>query len=166
MPDPTVDPVPRSDRRVDASRKGLPRPLLQGLPAPYSGVNSAHGKPDSERLNQCVSEQLCAVCGETLDPGALRYVATPADWWLLSSRSRPLLADQGAAMDERCARLALAHCPEMRNGHAVVFGVRADELEEGVDLGGGLAWKLAVDIERDGTRELRLRTTAKPTPKA
>lgn len=148
--------------RADASRTGLPRPLLQGLPAPYSGRDDEHGIPHDGRLDQCVKELLCAVCGEPLEPDVLRYVAAPSEWWLLAG-DRLLLADQGVQMDERCARLALAHCPSMRAGHTVVVGVRADELREGMALGGGPAWELAVPIKRTSERLLRLGTTAPPT---
>lgn len=108
---------------VDASQRGLPRPILQGLPAPYSGEDKRHGLPDFDRLRECVVEDVCAVCGELVDDDIF-YVAAYAE-------NTALLMDQGVILHERCARLSLAHCPHMRHGFSMVFWVRRSEVRNG-----------------------------------
>lgn len=111
-------------RAVNAGQRGLPRPILDGLPAPYSGDNRDHGEPSQTRLEECQLDDLCGVCGEKLD--ARRYIAVyhepefdqierPHPLWLL-------VADN-VAMHERCAKLSLAHCPHMRSGKSWVVWV-------------------------------------------
>jgi hypothetical protein len=148
--------------RVDASVTGLPRPLLDGLPAPYSGQNTKHGVPDDDRLAQCVTEQLCAVCGVAIDADAVRYVGVIGDWWA-ARRPCPPLIDSGAPLDERCARLTLAHCPAMKDGRSVLIAVHADDLRMGPGLGGGEAWHLKEAIDYSTTEPLSLRSTQPPS---
>lgn len=110
--------------KVDASVRGLPRPILDGLPAPYSGDDSRHGYPDDERMAECYDRDVCAVCGNRFTDSR-RYVAQEAREAEIGATS---LVDDGLLMHERCAKLALAHCPHMKHGFSQVFWVDVDEL--------------------------------------
>lgn len=105
---------------VAVDEPGLPRPLLQGMPIPYSGDEDQHGIPDSHRLDQCVKNDLCGVCGEKLLKR--RYVA-------IGIKVGDVLDQVG--MHERCAKLSLAHCPHMSSGYSHVVWINRDEYKGG-----------------------------------
>lgn len=107
---------------VDAGVLGLPRPILDGLPAPYSGSDTEHGIPDDKRNVECINTDICTVCGDSFDENDdKRYTASHVD-------KPEILLDFGHIMHEKCAKIALAHCPHMREGFSYVFWVGLDEL--------------------------------------
>lgn len=107
--------------RVDAGVRGLPRPILQGMPAPYSGSDTEHGMPHVERDQECMDFDICAVCGLEFEDVERTYTASffHADDQLL---------DRGVLLHERCAKIALAHCPHMRLGFSKVFWTESGEI--------------------------------------
>lgn len=107
---------------VDAGVRGLPRPILDGMPAPYSGSDTKHGVPDNKRLVECINKDVCTVCGESFpEDEDRRFTAAHVD-------KPTILLDFGHLMHERCAKIALAHCPHMREGFSYVFWVGVEEI--------------------------------------
>lgn len=96
---------------------GPPRPLLDGLPIPFSGHEHNHGVPHQDRLQSCVQLDLCAVCGERLEKR--RWVGIGIKGHVLDS----------AGMHERCAKISLAHCPHMRLGYSRIIWIEPREYE-------------------------------------
>jgi hypothetical protein len=146
---------------VDAGQIGLPRPILNGLPAPYSGCDHEHAVPHDDRIEQCRREHLCGVCGEALT--TKRYMTMAANSWTKSRLESGALSDDGLMMDERCSHLALAHCPKMRSGFLMVLLVTADELElDPAQHGEAVSWRLRKPITRSQAlgRRLVLSSTA------
>jgi hypothetical protein len=96
-----------------AMPRGLPRPLYEGLPAPYTVAVSSDcrgGPPavqpqfkiSSEvRMDECQQEALCILCGEQLGEDATVL-------WD---------AHDGGIVDDwlhtRCAQLSVSHCPHL-----------------------------------------------------
>lgn len=147
---------------VDAGKVGLPRPLLEGLPAPYSGADWAHAEPHSGRMQACIAEALCAVCGVALDAAAVRYVGLSTSDIQEDGCAKQKLIDKGMQMDDRCARLSLAHCPSMREGRMVVVSVEPAMLELTHDHHDQpLLWQLRspMPLTEIKARRLMLRTT-------
>lgn len=123
---------------------GLPRPMLDKMPVPYSGDEKHHGRPDWERLGKCQRESLCAVCGLALDTTACIALGPEND-----------IVDN-AAMHEPCAKIALAHCPHMKLGYSAVIRVTLGE----VDLSESAPDWL---VEQTASRRVMLSTTSHET---
>jgi len=104
---------------------GWPRPRHNGLPIPWLSPRDALAKTDSARLAACASGGVCAVCGlgfqaeehalllinPPTGPNGGRFMPgdtiEPADGGIITS------IDNGV-LHPRCARLALAYCPKLR----------------------------------------------------
>lgn len=81
--------------------------------------------PDDERMAECQDQDTCAVCGEQFEDDR-RFVAQEA---ADAAKGYKALVDDGLVMHERCAKLALAHCPHMKHGYSVVMWLKADEIK-------------------------------------
>lgn len=122
---------------VDAGVRGLPRPILDGLPAPYTGADDYHGSQHDERHAEAKIEQLCAVCGEGLSEcervyvglgqSAIHIIENPDAYDARPGFGIDSLLDGGVGMHLRCAQLSLAHCPNMRYGKSIVTWLTQDE---------------------------------------
>lgn len=139
----------RSDMFVDASVRGLPRPMLNGLPAPYSGRDDIHGMPHTKRAQECAAGDVCSVCGEQITDER-RYVVT-------HNQSEGELLDSGHQMHERCAKVALAHCPHMRHGFSIVFWAEHAEMQQGPH---SRELKVALGAAEMHARRLMIKSTA------
>lgn len=95
--------------------RGLPRPLYNWTPVPYTAEVSQNesgeakvlfAQIDSDRQGECETERLCIVCGAELD-----------DTVALITRCRPESGDRvlDGEMHERCAKLSFRHCPHLRD---------------------------------------------------
>lgn len=86
---------------------GFPRPLLDGLPLPYSGLIDTHGKADVPRVLKCKDNNLCGVCGLALTEG---------DEWFFDSGSIAVknLPLDGIYLHNKCAKLTKAVCPFLK----------------------------------------------------
>ncbi len=85
--------------------RGLPRPLLNGLPLAYTSQGH-HGRVDPSRQFECSSKGLCLVCGEKLAGTAIVIVNEVGD-----------VFDAGG-LHEGCARVTVNLCPAIKSGLA------------------------------------------------
>jgi hypothetical protein len=105
---------------TDLTRPGWPRPVVGGWPVPWVSPQHDLSNMDAARKVALLDTRMCQVCGLCHSPGDLvflcvqtavddqgRYVAKPED----ATAVVPM--DEGL-MHERCARLALARCPRLR----------------------------------------------------
>lgn len=104
---------------LDEVPRGLPRPIVDGLPVPYSSEAASHANVHSERAMHCVGDRMCGVCGKHVDPAAPdergRYWAVATRDWPTTGYDKLL---ENFVMHRRCVRLTMVHCPRMRmNGH-------------------------------------------------
>jgi hypothetical protein len=94
---------------------GLPRPIFDNMPVPYTTEVNAIGEPawreaDQNRLAECWTQNLCIVCGLPL--------ADPVSVFSSIKPNRDLgqagqIVDGG--LHPRCAALTKAHCPHIRD---------------------------------------------------
>lgn len=95
--------------------RGLPRPLHQSMPLPYtSDATTLHGEVTPHvsvicpgRQSECIGKGLCFLCGEPLDPVAFFFVS------LMDGEDEVGLIDSGA-FHRRCAKMTVRHCPHIR----------------------------------------------------
>lgn len=88
---------------LDSAPRGFPRPLIDGLPAPWIAKDKL-GDIDVFRRACAVMLRLCQVCGEPLGQ-------TAVVWW----RPGDLIVIDGCAVHpERCAGLADRLCPALK----------------------------------------------------
>ncbi len=92
------------EREVENAPKGLPRPIVDGLPLVYT--SDVHGTIDEDRQLECVNDCLCLVCGDSLDSTAIVVVYSDGE-----------VLDAGG-MHEPCAKITVNLCPHIRNGIA------------------------------------------------
>lgn len=95
------------------TKAGWPRPIVDGWPIPWVSPSDDLSTMNSPRADACASGAICAVCGEGYSEGEPAYAvvmadATPAD--LTTVKVRPM---DNAVMHQRCALLALKHCPRL-----------------------------------------------------
>lgn len=109
----------------------MPRPLYQGQPIPYTAAVGIEDdvymgfKPDLKHIDEtrmqwCVDMDACLLCGEHVgDIGAVVWDARAG-----------VVAEDGV-MHDRCGRIALAHCPHLRDNpyYQLIFGVVAELVE-------------------------------------
>lgn len=105
---------------------GWPRPIRGGYPVPWVSPASSLGETIPERREEVLDGLLCQVCGEGHDPDGTAYllVGDPASVEDGDPTGRSVRLMDDALMHERCARLAVARCPELRRlrgGHLAVF---------------------------------------------
>lgn len=125
---------------------GMPRPLYDGKPVPFTarvdmqvseeGVFTPY--PDFadvnwDRMNQCFLELRCLVCGDEIPDQAALIVASldgkPIDWTGYEpGDDLDVEVREGGAFCLRCAKLAMAHCPQLRNSASstVMIGPKRD----------------------------------------
>jgi hypothetical protein len=94
---------------------GLPRPIFDNMPVPYTTEVNSGGEPawreaDQNRLAECWTQNLCIVCGLPL--------ADPVSVFCSIKPNRDLgqagqIVDGG--LHPRCAALTKAHCPHIRD---------------------------------------------------
>lgn len=113
-------------RRGPLTESGWPRPRHEGWPVPWISPRDNLSTTDLNRLQACGTGSVCAVCGEGYqeDEKALLLVNTPVG--PNGGRFLPgdVIAPDGdggiitgidnGVMHVRCARLALAYCPKLR----------------------------------------------------
>jgi hypothetical protein len=120
---------------------GLPRPLYDGLPVPYTARVDQKVDEDGvfvpfpnfadidvRRMEECITGFGCLVCGAELQ-GDVALIVRGEDPF-----EEPEIRE-GGAFCVRCAKLAVAHCPVLRMPGAgkIMVGPLADlTLEQGV----------------------------------
>lgn len=124
---------------------GWPRPVIDGWPIPWVSPPEDLSFTDGDRLLAVIAGKLCQVCGLGHQPGDRIIVYVSAD---NEGTGRDVdLADQtvfamdNAILHDRCARLALARCPALRemkrNGALIVLSAPAESLFVGDANGKG-----------------------------
>ncbi|WP_410646202.1 hypothetical protein [Amycolatopsis sp. cmx-4-54] len=97
----------------DQPGRGMPRPVLEGLPvpwlAPVIGDRVAWTALNEQRGLEAQRSWLCQVCGEPLSDG---------DAWVAVSGGD---VAEGGAMDRRCLRLARKVCPVLSTDKSYVY---------------------------------------------
>lgn len=93
------------DEVLDSSPRGWPRPIIDGLPAPWISANGDLGDVDAFRRVVAVMTGLCQVCGDPLGITARVY-------WRPGDR---IVIDGTAVHPDRCGPLAERHCPALRD---------------------------------------------------
>lgn len=110
---------------------GLPRPLYEGKPVPFTAkLQSRQGRtvPDfsnvhKPRMNRCLTRNLCILCGDPLEDTCCVIGRYRGGQTLASAME---FIDEGV-LHERCARMAKAHCPELKpDSFQILTGPTAD----------------------------------------
>lgn len=96
-------------------RRGLPRPIVNDLPVPYTSAVDKHADVHDDRSDECREGNLCGVCGLLVDP---TVAAERGYYWGVAVRF-PTDEDyvelvESLVMHRRCLRLTMVHCPHMR----------------------------------------------------
>ena len=93
---------------------GWPRPIVGGWPVPWVSPRDDLSTMDKGREAACASGAICAVCGMGYGEGETAFC-------LVMKPDHPIvLADvevqpiDNAVMHQRCAQLAVAHCPRLK----------------------------------------------------
>lgn len=95
-------------------KRGFPRPYSESykVPVPYTAVDDTNvGTISDERIDECLREMLCAVCGEALDSTCCLAVRDSSETVRGSVTSR----DTGIS-HEKCAKIVESFCPEFKSG--------------------------------------------------
>lgn len=127
--------------------RGLPRPLCPelNLPVPWNVCDNADGTYllgalDPDRTMEGEKNKLCQVCGDGLPEEAV-FVVSQRDFSIVDA----------LGLHERCARLALAHCPALR-GHPKYDDVSQDYAQQMIAYVANTVEALATDNMSDEDR--------------
>lgn len=102
---------PDAEEPMAMTGKGWPRPWMSGFPIPWVSHPATLGQLEPQRIQECVRDDLCPICGLGHEPGS-RPV-----FFVKSAQEPDNLEDMAiAAMDQNlvhvnCAKLSIKHCP-------------------------------------------------------
>ena len=107
---------------------GFPRPrdTQFGLPVPFTAMSvNMVGAGDDTRIDTCITDGLCSVCGLPLDRKCFVAVSqTGSTYKGCVSRFDPGLTH------DKCAQMARAFCPHFRDGGATLELVDTESILE------------------------------------
>jgi 5-methylcytosine-specific restriction endonuclease McrA/GNAT superfamily N-acetyltransferase len=125
-------------RHIDPNPKGMPRPLYQNLPVPWTSDIEIPGDPntvvpnfsvaDPHKIYECWKSDLCVLCGEPLD-NPVAVIPTTKDFTPAPGGDQISVLD--GPLHLRCAKMTKAHCPHIRDGGFEVWTMSLEDWHEG-----------------------------------
>ena len=101
------------------TKEGWPRPIIGGWPIPWVSPPEDLSQTDGDRLLEVIANRLCQVCGLPHAKGERVFLCVSAENEGTNRKadlnSMTVFPMDNAVMHERCARLAVARCPALRD---------------------------------------------------
>jgi hypothetical protein len=97
------------------TKTGWPRPIVGGKPIPWVSPADQLSTMNNARAAACASGAVCAVCGEGhLDSELLAYAFILKHTITTQMKDGHVFPMDNGVLHARCAKLALKHCPKLR----------------------------------------------------